>query len=93
MSSDPRATMVGAFNALKARFDAAGLSYTMAAYRDDAMSFLVNEPGHYVEIDVLEDGSVDVEIYTSQGLEDDPWGAVEALIRRSSDGSTEEGKP
>ena len=45
-----------------------------AAYRDDAMSLLVNEPGHNWEIDVLEDGSVDVEVYSSQGLCDDPHG-------------------
>ena len=49
------------------------------------MSLLVNEPGHYWEIDVLEDGSVDVEEYVSQGLSEDPMGDIDRLIQRNSD--------
>ena len=89
MTDGPAERMVFAFNGLKARLDAAGVSYTAAAYRDDAMSFLVNEPGQYWEIDVLEDGTIDVEVFRSQGLEDDPWAAIADLIRRNTDESTE----
>lgn len=73
------------FNALRERLSAADLSYTSAAYRDDAMSLLVNEPGHYWEIDVLEDGSVDVEVYASQGLSEDPLGDIDRLIQGNGD--------
>ena len=85
MSNGPQSKMFEVFNALRERLQKADLSFTSAAYRDDAMSLLVNEPGHYWEIDVLEDGSVDVEVYTSQGLSEDPMGDIDRLIRRNSD--------
>ena len=86
MSDDgPTSKMFAVFNALRERLSAADLTYTSAAYRDDAMSLLVNEPGHYWEIDVLEDGTVDVEVYASQGLSEDPLGDIDNLIRRNSD--------
>ncbi len=77
--------MFETFNAIRERLQAADLSFTSAAYRDDAMSLLVNEPGHYWEIDVLDDGSVDVEVYASQGLSDDPLGEIDRLIERNSE--------
>ena len=85
MSGGPQSKMFEVFTALRERLQKADLSFTSAAYRDDAMSLLVNEPGHYWEIDVLEDGSVDVEVYTSQGLSEDPLGDVDRLIQRNSD--------
>ena len=85
MSSGPQSKMFEVFNALRERLQKADLSFTSAAYRDDAMSLLVNEPGHYWEIDVLEDGSVDVEVYTSQGLSEDPMGDIDRLIQRNGD--------
>ena len=85
MSSGPQSKMFEVFHALRERLQKADLSFTSAAYRDDAMSLLVNEPGHYWEIDVLEDGSVDVEVYASQGLSEDPLGDVDRLIQRNSD--------
>ena len=85
MSSGSGSKMFEVFNAIRERLEAADLSYTSAAYRDDAMSLLVNEPGHYWEIDVLEDGSVDVEVYTSQGLSDDPLGDIDNLISRNTE--------
>ena len=81
----PTSPMFAAFNALRERLSAADLTYAPAAYRDDAMSLLVNEPGHYWEIDVLEDGSIDVEVYVSQGLSEDPKGDIDRLIQRNSD--------
>ena len=90
MSSDSTSKMFEVFNAIRERLQAADLSFTSAAYRDDAMSLLVNEPGHYWEIDVLEDGSVDVEVYSSQGLSDDPLGDIDSLIQRHTEDPTPE---
>ena len=89
MSTGSQSKMFETFNAIRERLQAADLSFTSAAYRDDAMSLLVNEPGHYWEIDVLEDGSVDVEVYSSQGLSDDPLEEIDRLIARNSDDKTE----
>lgn len=81
----PTSKMFAVFNALRERLSAADLTFAPAAYRDDAMSLVVNEPGEYWEIDVLEDGTVDVEVYVSQGLSDDPLGDIDRLIQRNSD--------
>ena len=85
MNGGAQSRMFAVFNGLRERLSAADLSYTSAAYRDDAMSLLVNEPGHYWEIDVLEDGSIDVEVYASQGLSEDPLGDIDRLIQRNGD--------
>jgi hypothetical protein len=37
-------------------------------------------PGEYWEIDVREDGSVDVEIFRSEGMIDNPLAAIEQLV-------------
>jgi hypothetical protein len=37
-------------------------------------------PGEYWEIDVREDGSVDVEVFRSEGMADDAWAAIEQLV-------------
>ena len=84
MSVEPRARMLAVFADLRERLDAADLRYTPSVYRDDAISLLVNEPGEYWEIDVLADGSVDVEVYASTGLSEDPWAAIDSLIQRST---------
>ncbi|WP_237479754.1 hypothetical protein [Lichenibacterium dinghuense] len=81
----PTSKMFTVFNALRERLSGADLTYAPAAYRDDAMSLVVNVPGEYWEIDVLEDGTVDVEVYASQGLSDDPLGDIDRLIQRNSD--------
>ena len=83
MSDGPTPEMVAAFAALRERLTAAGLSFTPAAYRADAMSLLVSEPGEYWEIDVLDDGSVDVEVFASRGLSEDPEGDIDDLIQRN----------
>ena len=85
MTNGPDSKMFEVFNGIRARLQAADLSFTSAAYRDDAMSLLVNEPGHYWEIDVLEDGSVDVEVFASRGLSEDPEGDIDDLIQRNRD--------
>ena len=75
--------MLSVFTTIRERLDAAELRYTSSVYRDDAISLLVNEPGEYWEIDVLQDGSVDVEVYASTGLSEDPWAAIDRLVHRS----------
>jgi hypothetical protein len=40
----------------------------------------VHVPGEYWEIDVREDGSVDVEVFRSEGMVDDAWAAIEQLV-------------
>ena len=89
MTDGPTSKMVEVFNGIRARLQQADVSFTSAAYRDDAMSLLVNEPGHYYEIDVLEDGSVDVEVYASKGLSDDPMGEIDGLVERHTNPSPE----
>ena len=72
--------MLAVFTDIRERLDAAELRHTSSVYRDDAISLLVHEPGEYWEIDVLQDGSVDVEVYASTGLSDDPWAAIDRLV-------------
>ena len=84
MSPDQLPAMAAMLRSLRDRLSAADVHFTEATYRDDAVSLLVNEPGEYWEIDVLQDGSVDVEIYVSQGLSDDPMAAIDSLIQRKS---------
>jgi hypothetical protein len=45
----------------------ARIYYELAHYRDDAISVIVSVPGQRWEIDFLEDGSVDVERFLSNG--------------------------
>lgn len=78
------------FNAIRERLKDADIHFSTTSYRDDAISLLVNVPGEYWEIDVLRDGSVDVEVYASRGISDDPLGAIDALICRETDPTTPE---
>jgi hypothetical protein len=66
--------------ALSQRLTEAGIQHETVVYREDAVSIVANPPGEYWEIDFLDDGGVDVEIYTSKGLEDEPEAAIERLI-------------
>ena len=77
---DTGADILGVLNGIRERLKAADLAFRTASYRDDAISLLVNVPGEYWEIDVLRDGSVDVEVYASTGLSEDPWAAIDRLI-------------
>jgi hypothetical protein len=49
------------------RLDEAKIHYTLANYRDDAISVEVYIPGEHWEVDFLDDGSVDVERFRSNG--------------------------
>ena len=66
--------------ALSQRLTEAGVQHETVVYREDAVSIVANPPGEYWEIDFLDDGGLDVEIYASKGLEDEPEAALERLI-------------
>ncbi len=53
--------------AIFAALDAAAIHYTVARYRDDAVSIRATVPGERWEIDVLEDGDVDFERFVGDG--------------------------
>ena len=58
------------FETLQAIFqslDTAAIHYTVARYRDDAVSIRATVPGERWEIDVLEEGGVDFERFVSDG--------------------------
>ena len=66
--------------ALSQRLTEAEIQHETVVYREDAVSIVATPPGEYWEIDFLDDGGIDVEIYTSKGLEDEPEAAIERLI-------------
>ncbi|MGE0713188.1 MAG: hypothetical protein AB7N76_35430 [Planctomycetota bacterium] len=45
----------------------AGIHYTLSAHRIDAVSILIAVPGERWEVDFLADGSIDVEVFRSDG--------------------------
>ena len=67
-------------NALKE----AGIYHTLANYRTGAISVIVEVPGEHWEVDFLEDGSIDVERFKSNGEIYDEK-AFEELFTRYSD--------
>ncbi len=55
------------------RLDKAKISYRLQNYREGALSVLARAPGEYWEIDFLEDGTVDIERFRSNGeIHDEP---------------------
>jgi hypothetical protein len=48
------------------RLDDAGISYELASNRN-AVSFLIAVPGERWEVDYLDDGAVEVEVFKSDG--------------------------
>jgi hypothetical protein len=77
--------------ALSRRLKEAGVSHETVVYREDAVSIVANAPGEYWEIDLLDDGGVDVEIYASKGLEDDPEAAIERLVAQAKEARDKDG--
>jgi hypothetical protein len=80
MSSDRAPSKLDRLWALSQRLKEAGVPHETVVYREDAVSIVANTPGKYWEIDFLDDGGLDVEIYASNGLENDPAAAVERLF-------------
>lgn len=68
----------------KQRLDEARIYYRLQGNRPDAIGFEVAVPGEKWEIDFLEDGSVDVEIFKSDGTIYGPE-KIEELFARFRD--------
>ena len=49
------------------KLDSAGFYHTIIATRRRSIMVYVDVPGERLEVDFLEDGRIDVEIYTSKG--------------------------
>lgn len=70
--------------ALRRQLSDAKIYHELASYRDDAISLLVRVPGEFWEIDFLEDGTVDIERFVSNGaIEGEAM--LEELFARFSD--------
>jgi len=62
------------------RLAAARIPYTLRHSRDDAVMIEVTVPGERWEIDFLEDGDVDVEVFRSTGGVTADAGRIDQLI-------------
>lgn len=71
------------------RLDQAGISHERHLYRYDGVSILAHVPGQYWEIDILDDGSVDLEVYKSVGLSEDSTAELDQLIEEWSEPETD----
>ena len=60
-------TTVRAITDLLARLQRAKIYYTLAHNRYDAITIDVSVPGQRIEIDVLSDGTTEVEVFKSDG--------------------------
>ena len=75
-------------HALSERLNEAGIWNEMRLFREDGLTILAHTPGEYWEIDLLVDGSTDVEVFRSKGeIEDDA--AIARLIKQHQDSSQE----
>jgi hypothetical protein len=70
--------------ALLERLKQAGIYHEVASYREGALSIVVRVPGQYWEIDFLDDGTIDVERFVSNGHIDDE-SALDELFAKFSD--------
>ncbi len=69
------------------QLEAANIYFVIARYREDAISVSAAVPGERWEIDVLEDGEVDIERFVSDGTIEDE-SALPALIARFAEADT-----
>jgi hypothetical protein len=66
-------------HALSQRLEGAGIWNQIRLFREDGITVLARVPGEYWEIDLLEDGTTDVEVFRTAGdLEDES--SIERLI-------------
>ncbi len=70
------------------KLDHQRINYTLAHYREDALSVLVALPGERWEIDFLSDGSIEIEKFISTGEMSDAEGLNE-LFERYADPDTQ----
>ena len=86
MKPDPFAKLTGIMRAL----EAAQIHFTVARYRDDAVSIQATVPGERWEIDVLDDGDVDFERFVSDGGVTRGETELRAFIARFAEPAAEE---
>lgn len=67
------------------RLTEANIQHDVKRFHDDSLFVVASVPGEYWEIEVRSDGSMNVEVFTSDGIEDDPAAAIDRLIAESSD--------
>ena len=70
------------------RLKSAGIWHEIRGFRQDGVSILAHVPGEYWEIDFLEDGKIDVEVFRTTGALDDE-SAIERLLSEHSEPNTE----
>ena len=66
-------------HALSKRLENAGIWNEIRFFREDGITVLARVPGEYWEIDLLEDGATDVEVFRTAGEIDDET-SIERLI-------------
>ena len=76
-------------HSLSERLNAAGIWNEVRLFREDGLTILAHVPGEYWEIDLLTDGSIDVEVFRSKG-ELEAESAVERLIAEHGNRTDEE---
>jgi len=76
--------------ALLERLDEARIPYRMRHSRQDAVMIVAHAPGQYWEIELLEDGEVEIERYRSDGRIDDESVLEELFALCSDDGPLSE---
>ena len=76
-------------HSLSERRNAAGIWNEVRLFREDGLTVLAHVPGEYWEIDLLADGSTDVEVFRSKG-ELEVESAVERLIAEHGNRTDEE---
>jgi hypothetical protein len=69
------------------RLERAKIAYRLRHSRDDAIMVWINVPGERWEVEFLEDGDIDVEVFRSGGHIDDE-SALQDLFARHSDADT-----
>ncbi len=66
------------------QLETAKISYRLRHSQDDALMVMINVPGQRWEVEFLEDGDIEVEIFASNGAIEDE-SALEELFARFSD--------
>jgi hypothetical protein len=73
------------FLAFLERLDNAKITYDLEHSRDDAVMIIIFIPGEHWEVEFLEDGSVEVERYRSNGHIDDESALAELFMKCSDE--------
>lgn len=66
------------------RLKEAKIHFVLSSYRDDTIMITVSVPGHRWEVEVFEDGSLETEVFSSDGSIID-YKATSNLIKQFTD--------